>query len=236
MRLSIVVPCYNEKSSIPLILDRFNQVIGKRKINVILVNNGSTDGSEKVFDELLPHYSFAHLVVVKENRGYGYGILQGLKAAEGDYIGWTHADMQTDPKDVVRAYNYLCKTNDKNLFVKGIRKRRPILDVFFTKGMSLFESIYLGVPLSDINGQPNIFSREFYKKWLNPPSDFSLDLYALYTARKHNLKIVRFPVEFTDRQFGLSKWNRGLNSKVKFIKRTIRFSYELKRREKENEK
>lgn len=236
MRLSIVIPCYNEKFSIPLILERFNQVIGKRKIDVILVNNGSTDGSEKVFDELLPHYSFAHLVVVKENKGYGYGILQGLKAAEGDYIGWTHADMQTDPKDVVRAYNYLCKTNNKNLFLKGSRKGRPIAEVFFTKGMSLFESVYFGVPLSDINGQPNIFPREFYEKWSNPPLDFSLDLYVFYSARKHHLNIVRFPVEFTNRQFGSSKWNRGLKSKVKFIKKTIKFSYDLKRKEKESER
>lgn len=231
MRLSIVIPCYNEKSSIPLILERFNDVIGKRKIDVVIVNNGSTDGSEKVFDELLPHYPFARLVVVEENKGYGYGILRGLKAAEGDYIGWTHADMQTDPKDVVRAYNYLCKTDHRNVFLKGSRKGRPVADVFFTMGMSLFESIYFGVHLSDINGQPNVFPREFYEKWRNPPADFSLELYAFYTARKQNLKIVRFPVDFTNRKFGLSKWNRGWKSKVNYIKRTVQFSYALKRGE-----
>ena len=107
MKLSIVVPCYNEAENIPLILKRFGEVIKRDDIEVILVNNGSTDGSAAMLDELLPQYPFARTVLVPVNQGYGYGILQGLKAAKGDFIGWTHADMQTDPGDVVKAYHIL---------------------------------------------------------------------------------------------------------------------------------
>ncbi len=231
MKLSIVVPCYNEKDNIPLILDRFNEVIKGRNIDVILVNNGSADGSQKVMETLIPKYMFARMVVVEKNKGYGYGILQGLKAADGDYLGWTHADMQTDPKDVVRAYDYIANKKENNLFVKGNRRGRPFFDVFFTNGMSLFESIYFGVPLSDINAQPNIFPKSFYEGWDNPPWDFSLDLYVYYKARKEKMHIVRFPVRFTKRIYGESKWNTSLKSKLKFIKRTLLFSFELKKRE-----
>ena len=228
MRLSIVIPCYNEKFSIPLILERFNQVIGKRKIDVILVNNGSTDGSEKVFDELLPHYSFAHLVVVKENKGYGYGILQGLKAAEGDYIGWTHADMQTDPKDIIKAWRIIEKSESKDIYVKGRRKGRTLYEQFFTVGMGIFESGYLGVPMYDINAQPNIFPRKFLLKWQEPPYDFSLELYCLYLVRKYNMKVIRFVVEFHERRNGHSSWNKGLRSRLNLIRQTILYSRKLK--------
>lgn len=228
MKLSVVVPCYNEEQNIPLILERFGEIIKRDDIEVILVDNGSTDGSAHVIADLLPKYSFARTVRVEVNQGYGYGILQGLKECKGEYIGWTHADMQTDPADILKALDII--EQDKGLvFVKGNRKGRPFFDVFFTAGMSLFETCFLRKKLYDINAQPNIFPKIFYDGWENPPYDFSLDLYALYMARTKNLKVIRFPVLFPERIHGESKWNTGLRSKWKFIKRTIEFSVNLKK-------
>lgn len=228
MKLSVVVPCYNEEQNIPLILERFREIIKRDDIEVILVDNGSTDGSAHVLADLLPKYSFARTVRVEVNQGYGYGILQGLKECRGEYIGWTHADMQTDPADILKALALI--EQEKGLvFVKGNRKGRPFFDVFFTAGMSLFETCFLRKKLYDINAQPNIFPKIFYDEWENPPYDFSLDLYALYMARTKNLKVVRFPVLFPERIHGESKWNAGLQSKWKFIKRTIEFSVNLKK-------
>lgn len=228
MKLSIVVPCYNEEQNIPLILKRFGEVIERDDIEVILVDNGSTDGSAQALTRLLPAYSFARTVKVEVNQGYGYGILQGLKECKGEYIGWTHADMQTDPGDILKALSII--EEERGLvFVKGNRRNRPFFDVFFTVGMSLFETCYLHKKLYDINAQPNVFPKVFFDGWENPPHDFSLDLYALYMARKKNLKVVRFPVLFPERIYGESKWNTGLKAKWKFIKRTIEFSVNLKK-------
>lgn len=228
MKLSIVVPCYNEEENIPLILERFNDVIKEEDMEVILVDNGSTDGSAGVLSELLPRYPFARTVKVPVNQGYGYGILKGLDECRGEYIGWTHADMQTDPADVIKALDLIEK--EKGLvFVKGNRKGRPLFDVFFTLGMSVFETCYLREKLYDINAQPNIFPKVFYQGWENPPHDFSLDLYALYMAKKKGLKVVRFAVDFPERVHGMSKWNTGFAAKWKFIKRTVDFSVKLKR-------
>lgn len=228
MKLSIVVPCYNEEENIPLILERFNDAVCGEDVEVILVDNGSTDGSAEVLSGLLPHYSFAKTVKVPVNQGYGYGILQGLKECQGEYIGWTHADMQTDPADVIKALS-LIEKEEGLVFVKGNRKGRPFFDVFFTLGMSAFETCYLREKLYDINAQPNIFPKVFYQGWENPPHDFSLDLYALYMARKKGLKVVRFTVDFPKRVHGTSKWNTGLSAKWKFIKRTVDFSVKLKK-------
>ncbi len=95
--------------------------------------------------------------------------------------------------------------------------------------MSLFETFYLHTKLYDINAQPNIFPRVFFDEWQNPPYDFALDLYALYMARRKNLKVIRFPVLFPERIYGESKWNTGLKAKWKFIKRTMEFSVKLKK-------
>ena len=230
MILSIIVPCYNEAKNIPLLLDRFNEVIKCSDIEVLLVNNGSTDESSMIMNELIPKYSFARSVTVKVNQGYGYGILSGLNEARGNYIGWTHADLQTDPYDSIKALDVIEGRNcPVNIYLKGKRKGRHIFDVFFTVGMGVFESLYLKAKLWDVNAQPNIFHRSFFEIWKDPPHDFSLDLYALYMAKKKGLEIIRFPVLFPERIHGQSSWNTSFKMKWKFIKRTLDYSARLKK-------
>ncbi len=230
-KLSIVVPCYNEAENIPSLLEAYQETLKNYEIEVVLVNNGSTDNTADVLVEISSKFSdFLKVVNVPVNQGYGYGILEGLRNSSTEFIGWTHGDLQTPPKDVVKAFDILEKSNfNKNLYVKGSRTGRPIFDQFFSVGMGIFESLYLGTKLSEVNAQPNIFHRSFYENWKNPPHDFALDLYALYQARKSNLRLIRFPVPFLKRQHGVSKWNTGILAKWKFIKRTIIFSIELKK-------
>lgn len=230
MKLSVVVPCYNEVKNIPLMLKRFQEVIKREDIEVVIVDNGSDDGSWQVLDRAVSCYSFARAIRIKENQGYGYGVMQGLKQCTGEFVGWTHADLQTDPGDLIKALNIIeANNNDNSLFVKGNRKGRPIFDQIFTIGMSIFETLYLRVNLCDINAQPNVFSRKFLLEWENPPKDFALDLYALYMARKLGLRIKRFEVTFPKRIHGSSHWNTDIASKWRFIKRTVGYSRKLKK-------
>ncbi len=227
---TIVMPCYNEAKNIPLILSRFQVVTTRSDIKLVLIDNGSTDDTQAVLAQELPKFAFAESIRVPINQGYGYGILQGLQYCQSDFIGWTHADMQTDPQDIIRAIEIIEKANfSPAIYVKGQRRGRPLMDSFFTGGMSVFESLYLGASLWDINAQPNIFHRSFFAEWTSPPWDFALDLYAFYLARKKHLNIVRFDVIFPERIHGNSKWNTGFSSKVRFIKRTLAFSTKLKR-------
>ncbi len=230
MKLSIIIPCYNEEKNIPLVLEKFNSVIKRKDIEVILVNNGSKDNSQLVLETLIPKHPFARTVKVEINQGYGFGILSGLKEAKGDYIGWTHADMQTDPNDSIKALELIeSRGNPEKIFVKGNRKGRALLDNFFTIGMSVFESVYMGRILWDINAQPNIFHKSLFALWVNPPQDFSLDLFALYSAKRNGYEVLRFTVIFPPRLHGISSWNTGLKAKWKFIKRTLDFSFKLKK-------
>lgn len=231
MQLSIIIPCYNESKNIPLILDRFNKVIDNKTIELIIVNNGSSDSSQKTLSQLLPQYPFAKELYIEKNQGYGYGICQGLKYAQGNFLAYTHADLQTDPADVLTAFELILQQpNPYQAFIKGNRKKRSVKDNLFTIGMSIFESLYLKTKLWDINAQPNLFHRSFFESIQSQcPNDFSLDLFFLYKAQKYKLNIIRFAVFFPPRMHGKSSWNTGLQSKWKFIKRTIEFSVKLKK-------
>jgi glycosyltransferase involved in cell wall biosynthesis len=228
MRFSLVIPCYNEADNLPLLLERCREVAKPSEREVILVDNGSMDASPIVLKSLLSDYPGCRSIRVEKNQGYGFGILSGLKAAKGEILGWTHADMQTDPQDTLRGLAYF-EQYGMNCYVKGRRYGRPLADSFFTVGMSVFETALLRTLLWDINAQPNLFPRNFFESWKNPPHDFSLDLYAYYQAQRQGLAIRRFPVRFGQRAHGVSHWNVDWAAKVKFIKRTISFSLRLKK-------
>lgn len=231
MKLSIIIPCFNEEENIPLILKRFSDIMQDRhnEMELILVDNGSTDNTTMVLKSLLPKYSFATTLKIPVNQGYGFGIVSGLKKAKGDFLAYTHADLQTDPLDVIKAYDIIIQQNQQT-YIKGRRKNRPLIDRLFTIGMSIFETCLLKTRLWDINAQPNMFHSSFFYEIQNEcPKDFSLDLYLLYMAKKKHLNIIRFDVNFPKRIHGESKWNTGLKSKWKFITRTIQYSIKLKK-------
>ncbi len=228
VRLSLVIPCYNEAANLPLLLDRCRPVGATPGVEVILVDNGSTDATAAVLAERLPSYPGCRSIRVEQNQGYGYGILQGLRAAQGQILAWTHADMQTDPQDALKGLSLFAE-NPERTFVKGQRYGRPLADVVFTVGMSLFETLLLGRRLWDINAQPTMFPRSFFQTWTQPPHDFSLDLYAYYTAWAQGLRVRRFDVLFAKRAHGTSHWNVDWKSKLKFIRRTVAFSLTLRR-------
>jgi glycosyltransferase involved in cell wall biosynthesis len=235
IKLSIVIPCYNELKNLPLLLDRCVQVVTRSDIEIVLVDNGSTDNSYSFLNDQLANFSFITLAHVKQNQGYGNGILEGLKKASGEILAWTHADMQTDPADIIRGLEYFESTSDPTqVFAKGRRSGRPISDTFFTVGMSAFETLLMRTFMWDINAQPTMFHRSFYERWEDPPKDFSLDLYAYFMAKTSGLKFRRFPVYFKERAFGVSHWNFSLAGKYKFIKRTLSYSFELIRKLKSN--
>lgn len=229
MKLSLVIPCFNESENIPLLLERCRSVIQDGGTEVILVDNGSTDGTQAVLERMLPNFSGCRCVHLDVNQGYGYGILAGLRAARGDILGWTHADLQTDPQDVLAGLAFFGADPDL-VFVKGRRYGRPTMDVLFTAGMSFFETLLLAKPMWDINAQPTLFSRRFFETWGSPPNDFGLDLYAYYQACVQGQAIHRFPVRFGPRAYGISHWNVNWAAKWKFIRRTVEFSVDLKRK------
>ncbi len=225
-----MIPCYNEEKSIPELVTRCGQLHDQYGIDFILVDNGSLDDSRKILEIQTQDLLGVNTVFVDKNLGYGFGIRQGLAATTSTYTGWTHADLQTDIGDVVAALQVLNAAPNANIFVKGNRSGRPIFDNLFTLGMSIFESLLFRTRLWDINAQPTIFSRTLLNDFVNAPDDFSLDLFAYLTAKKQGYSVHRIPVYFHKRVHGVSSWNVGWRSRIKFIKRTLNFSFELRSR------
>ena len=234
---SIVVPCYNEAQNIPSLIARFaalREGVSATALDweLVCVNNGSIDNSASVFEAECrkPGREFVRVVTVPTpNKGYGHGIMTGLRAAEGRFLAWTHADGQTPPADVLRAFELLVHATDPDrCFVKGRRRNRMLKDRLFTGGMGGAATLLLGTSLVDINAQPKAFTRALLDHAGNPPDDLSLDLYFFYKAKKLGFEVCTLDVDFGEREHGESKWAFNWRSKARHIGRALRYMNKLR--------
>ena len=233
LALSVVIPCYNESASLPALVARCAAVFTRADVEVILVDNGSTDATPEVMARCLgalPEGTPIRSLRVEPNRGYGGGILAGLAEGRGRVLAWTHADMQTDVADTLRGLDvFEASPEPDRVMVKGRRFGRPAADVLFTAGMSAIETLLFGRRFWDINAQPTMLPAAHVRAWRDAPTDFALDLFAYYTARRAGLRLRRIRVHFGARLHGQSHWNVDWAAKKRFIRRTLSFSLALRR-------
>jgi glycosyltransferase involved in cell wall biosynthesis len=231
---SVVLPCYNEEKNLPLILERYRQAAPKGLAwELLLVQNGSTDGSARALPRLLkaPKHRFARMVTVPVNQGYGYGLVQGLRAARGAFVAFSHADMQCDAADAFRAYDALRAAEyPQRTLVKGRRRGRAFGPSVVTTVMGVLASGVLWRPLWDINAQPKAFPRALVGAMADPPTGFEFDLYVLMRAFDQGFTVLSIPVVFGARAHGQSKWAATLASRWRTILRVMLYIFRLKAR------
>jgi glycosyltransferase involved in cell wall biosynthesis len=228
-KFSLVIPCYNEQGNIERLVERCHELFNEKIFEIIFVENGSTDNSFQILKKSIRDIKNFKVIRVKKNKGIGYGIIEGLKGSKGEIIGWTHGDLQTDPNDAKMAF-----IQSENIFgdflIKGerISTHREKTDSLFSLGLCAFESILHQRFFWEINAQPNIFRKDFFLTWKNPPNDYQIDLFCYNKALKNKLIIKRFKVDFKKRYSGSSKWKIGKLDRFKMIFRTIIYSFKLR--------
>jgi glycosyltransferase involved in cell wall biosynthesis len=234
--LSIVLPCYNEAPSLPVLLGGYARACpAELAAEVVVVDNGSTDDTAAVLERLVrADTDGARLlrpVKVPVNRGYGHGIATGLRAAGGEFLAWSHADEQCDPADVFAAFARLRAARDpRRTLIKGRRQRRPLRESATTIGMQLFARVLLGTRVTDINAQPKVFHRDLLARLPAPPDDFSFDLYVLYQAERAGWTLETVPVVFRRRAHGVSRWAATWRSRRRHVAATLRYMRALRAR------
>ncbi len=228
---SIVLPCYNEGKNIENLLNEIAKLIKLRDdLEIIIVENGSTDDSLiKIKNHSIYNNNSIALVEIKKNLGYGHGIMEGLNRSTGKYVGWCHADLQNNLAEIYNAFKKNLNTLEKTkTILKGKRLNRSMIDNFFTIGMSILVSILFKYKLKDINAQPKIFPRNFLPLLNESPTDFSLDLYLLLTAKLNKYEILEYPFIVYKRIAGKAKGGGSMLTKVNLTLRTLNYIYKLK--------
>lgn len=217
MKYSVIVPCYNEELNIHGLIKRLEQEKGSRNVEYIMVENGSKDKTREYLERECSERADFKIAYVDENLGYGYGVVQGMKAATGDYIGWIHADLQVSPKEMMRFIDYIERdATGQKFFLKGVRDSRSVVEHIFTAGMTAYVTLMLGQYLYDIGAIPVLFHRSLLDQMDERiPYDFAIETYVYDKAKRSDLVVKRFRIHMGKREKGASSWNKGFFSKIR---------------------
>ena len=98
--LTVVVPVYNEESTVRRLVESLHQV--DVNMEIIVVDDGSTDGSRPILEELEREELISKLILHEENRGKGAALQSGFEAAGGDWVLVQDADLEYDPREIPR--------------------------------------------------------------------------------------------------------------------------------------
>jgi glycosyltransferase involved in cell wall biosynthesis len=219
--ISLVIACFNEEGNINKLVERCEKILKIQNSELILVNNGSVDDTKKIIQEHINKNQKIKLVDIEKNIGFGNGIWEGLKLAKYNILAYTHADLQTDPEDIIKGLEIL--QND-NQFVKGIRVNKlenewSYFDIFISFSMTIFTSFLLRTYMKDIHAQPILFSKKLFEQFKFFPKDFMIDVWVFYIAKLKKFEVMRFPVIFNKNARYYGKGNN--DTLLKTIKGSI---------------
>ena len=225
--LSIVIPCFNEEEVLANTVNRLVKSFLPNGIDLelVLVDNGSRDGTSKVIDKLIESGLPVVKEVVEVNQGYGKGVLCGLRSCRGRFIGFETADGQVDAHDVVKVYEIAAGASGP--CVVKVRRRfrmdgltRKIVSIIYNFGANI---MFGGLGSIDINGNPKILPRECIQQMNLRSTDWFLDAEIMIKAKKLKLRVIEFNVLGQMREGGSSHVRTG--TCWEFIKNLVRYRF-----------
>lgn len=153
MDLSVVIPLYNEEESLPELITWVNRVMEENHFSyeIILVDDGSNDGSWKVIEELARKDSRVHGIKFRRNYGKSAALHCGFEDARGDVVITMDADLQDSPDEIPELYRMI--TEEDFDLVSGWKKKRydPITKTIPTKIYNATARKFSGIYLHDFN-------------------------------------------------------------------------------------
>jgi dolichol-phosphate mannosyltransferase len=213
----LVVPLWNEAAN----LDRLVAAIAESGLlttgleRVILVDNGSQDATPAMVDHFASRFPWIQAEHLSPNRGYGGGILHGLRCSRAPYLAYIPGDNQVSCHDLALVWHSLLalrarSTAGARLLVKGWRFRRldPLSMRVVSRVYTTLSNLLLHLRLRDVNALPKCFDRRLLD--LLPAeiyTDFSIEPHLLTCARRHHFRIIEVPVVFHARREGVSSWS-----------------------------
>lgn len=227
--LSIVIPAYNEEGNIAKCLTHVYAVVKKLKLDaeIILVNDGSRDQTQKIAESFLSKMPILKIVNNDPNRGYGGSLKAGFDKATKEFICFVPADNQFDFSEIAKLIQ---KQEEANAdIVSGIRVQDsdPLYRRFFRWSWNTLVRALFGYLASDIDCGFKLFRRSILERISLPSNGAMIDTELYAGARARNMKIAELPVTHLPRVAGKST---GGNFKVIFkaIRELVQFWWQLK--------
>lgn len=202
MDLSFVIPVFNEEKSLKKLYNKIIENIGKQTYEIIFVNDGSTDNSKEVLEQIETNDANTKVINFRTNFGKSAALQSGFDKAKGDIVFTMDADLQDDPEEIPRFIKKLEQGYD---LVSGWKKHRkdPITKTIPSKFFNFFTSFMFKLKLHDYNCGFKAYRKEVVK---SVTIYGELHRYIPALANALGFSVTEIPVTHHKRKFGKTKY------------------------------
>ena len=211
--ISLVIPIYNEEGTLHSLFNRLVSILEKtgKDYEILFVNDGSTDGSLAVMNELCNDNKTLRIVKFRKNMGKSAALYAGFGRARGEVVITIDADLQEDPDEIPR---FLSTIEEGYDLVSGWRNMRqdPISKTLPSKIFNVVTAIVTGIEIHDFNCGFKAYRKKIIREMIRRRGLRNVILYGELhryfpaLVARHGYRITEIPVYHRPRMHGKSKY------------------------------
>lgn len=226
MKLSVVIPAYNEEESLPETLRSLYETLVKHNIDheICVTNDNSKDNTEQVLQNLQKEIPTLIYFTNKGPNGFGYAIRFGLERFTGDCVAVMMADMSDSPEDLVKYYRTMQEQNVDAVFgsrfIKGGKVHDyPKVKLFINRVSNFVIKMLTGIKTNDTTNAFKLYKRETIegiKPFMSAHFNLTVELPLKAFVRGYSYTVV--PNSWMNRKYGKSNLKiKEMGSRYLFI-------------------
>lgn len=218
MKLSVVIPVYNERTTLRLLIERVLAV--NLELEILCIDDGSTDGSRNILEELRQQYRQVRVFFQPRNLGKGAALRRGIKETTGDYVIIQDADLEYDPNDYIQVLGPL-ETGQADVvygsrFLGGGPHR--VLYFWHSVGnglLTLLSNMITNLNMTDVETCYKAFRREVIQSIMLEEDRFGFDPEVTVKIAKRGLRVYEVGISYWGRTYAEGKkigWKDGVRA------------------------
>ncbi len=218
MKLSVVMPVYNERHTLRLVVERVLAV--NLEIELVCVDDGSQDGSREILAELQARHPQVQVFLQPHNMGKGAALRRGIQQATGDYVIIQDADLEYDPSDYPALLEPLLQGKADVVFGSRFLGSAPHRVLYFwhsvgNRLLTLLSNCVTNVNLSDMETCYKVFRREVIQSIPIEEDRFGFEPEITVKVAKRRLRIYEVGISYWGRTYEEGKkigWKDGVRA------------------------
>lgn len=228
--LSIIIPVFNEAATIEPLLHSVQEVSVPLKKEIIIIDDGSTDGTSDIIERLSQHHPAILLIKNQKNYGKGFSIRKGIETASGQIILIQDADLEYNPNDYHRLLRPILEGNADAVFgsrfVSSSEKRVLYFRHYLgNQILTFFSNLFSDFNLSDMETCYKVFSADILKRIRLSEKRFGFEPEITYKiSRIRGIRLYEVGISYHGRSYEEGKkigWKDGCRAFYVIIKYPI---------------